>query len=173
MSVTPSPVAGPERPLEAPETERMRRWRVVLIALGVGLLVIAAVTLLNDIAPSRYLGIAVWLVGALIIHDGIAAMIVFGVAVLLRRTGDRIPFAVLAIVQGAIVVAVIVSVLFIPEIIKKHIGTANPTVLPLDYLLNLGVFYVVLAAVTAGAIVLCLRMLKRREADQQESSERG
>ena len=94
-----------------------RGWQVGLIAFGVLLLGIGGIVLLNDVSPSRYLGIAVWFLGALIVHDGIAAMAVFGVSIVMRRAGRRIPPPVIAIVQGALVVAAIVAALVVPEVL--------------------------------------------------------
>jgi hypothetical protein len=75
----------------------------------------------------------------------------------MRRAGRRIPSAVLAIVQGGIVVGAIMSMLVLPEIYKKSLGTKNPTILPLDYGLNLALFWLAVAVLTAAACVLYLR----------------
>ena len=139
-----------------------RRWQVGLVAVGVVLLGIGGVVLLNDVSPSRYLGIAVWFLGALVIHDGIAAMAVFGVSIVMRRSGRRIPLPVIAIIQGALVVAAIVTALVVPEILKKSIGTANPTILPLEYGLNLALFYAGLAVATAASIAVYVVARRRR-----------
>ena len=143
-------------------TTATRRWQVGLIGFGVALLGLGGIVLLMDVDPSRYIGIAIWFVGALIVHDGLGAMAVFGISVLMRRFGRRIPFAVIAIVQGALVIAAIVAALVIPEILKKNIGSANPTILPLDYGLNLALFYAGLAVVTALAIAAYLVFARRR-----------
>ena len=58
----------------------------------------------------------------------------------------------LLIVQGAIVVGSIISLLVVPEILKKAIGAANPTLLPLDYSTNLVVFLIGLAILTGIAL---------------------
>jgi hypothetical protein len=129
------------------------RWRIALVAFGIVLLGVGGIVLLTDVPPDRYLGIAAWFAGALVLHDGIAAMIVFGVSVLMRRSGKRIPWPVIAILQGALVIAAIVTALVVPEIIKQSIGSANPTILPLDYGLNLALFYAGLALATVIAIV--------------------
>jgi len=52
----------------------------------------------------------------------------------------------------------------VPEIMKKAIGTANPTLLPLDYSLNLAVFLGGLAVLTVAACAayLALRRQKAR-----------
>ena len=104
----------------APTLTRMattRRWQIGLILFGIALLVIGAITLLNDVNPSSYVGIAIWLLGALVIHDGIAAFAIFGVSIVMRRAGRRIPLAVIAIVQAALVVAALFFVIVVPQIL--------------------------------------------------------
>lgn len=140
----------------------VQKWQVGLIGLGVALLLVGGVVLLMDVKPERYLGIAAWFIGALIVHDGIAAMAVFGVSIIMRRAGKRIPLVVIAIVQGALVIGAIFTAIVVPEILKKAIGSANPTILPLNYGLNLLLFYAALAVVTAGAIIVALVIRRRR-----------
>lgn len=139
----------------------MRILRIALALVGIGLLVVGGLVLLEDVAPTRYGGILLWLVGAIVIHDGVIAGLVIAVNLTLRKAGHRVPFGVLAIVQGAIVVGAIVSLIVFPQIVKQGIGTLNPTVLPLDYAANLVMFYAALVAVTAVAIVVHLRVTAR------------
>jgi len=139
-----------------------RRWQVGLIALGVAMLGIGGIVLLLDVNPLRYPGIAVWFLGALILHDGVAAMVVFGISVVMRRAGRRIPPPVITIVQGALVIGAIITAIVVPEILKKNLGTANPTILPLDYGLNLVLFYAGLAVATAVAIGVSRVVARRR-----------
>jgi hypothetical protein len=147
---------------EVAATPAQRRWRIVLVALGLALLVVGGIVLLNDVNPKRYIGIAVWFLGALVIHDGIIAFGVVGVNVVMRKAGRRVPLPVLLILQGAIVVGALMALIVFPEILKKRIGTANATLLPLDYGANLVWFYVVLAAVTAVVIVVYLAVRRGR-----------
>jgi hypothetical protein len=141
----------------------IRRWQIALVVVGLATMLVGGITLLNDVDPKRYLGIAVWFVGALVVHDGIISLVVFGANVVMRKTGGRlrIPLPALLIVQGALVVAAITTLVVVPAALKKSIGTANPTLLPLDYGLHLAVFYVVLAGVTAAAL-LVYGLLRRR-----------
>lgn len=141
----------------------VRRWQIGLLVVGLGLLGIGGITLLNDVSPKRYLGIAEWFAGALILHDGIAALAVFGVSVLMRKFGRSIPFAVLAILQGALAIAAIFTALVLPEIVKRAIGSANPTILPLEYGLNLLLFYAGLAVVTAITVAGYLVLARRQK----------
>ena len=129
-----------------------RRVQIALVVVGVALLAVGGITLLNDVNPKRYIGLASWLIGALIIHDGIIAPTVFVIILIFRRANKRIPVVFLLIVQGAIVVGSIVALLVVPEILKKAIGAANPTLLPLDYSTNLVVFLIGLAILTGIAL---------------------
>ncbi|WP_309620344.1 hypothetical protein [Salinibacterium sp.] len=155
----------------APLTTTTRRWRTGLILFGIALLVIGAITLLNDVAPTDYAGIAIWLLGALVIHDGLAAFVIFGVSILMRRTSRTIPLAVIAIIQGALAVGAIFFVIVVPAILKKDIGSANPSILPLEYGLNLVLFYVGLAMVTAAAIAVYLVLARRQNARPSSSQD--
>jgi hypothetical protein len=140
-----------------PVSRSVRAWRVGLVVVGLLLLALGAVTMLGDVNPKRYVGILTWFLGALIIHDGIVAFAVVGINVAMRRAGRRVPLPVLLILQGAIVVGAIMALVVFPEIAKQGIGSANPTLLPLDYARNLAVFYAALVVVTTVAIVVYLR----------------
>ena len=139
----------------------MKIWRIALVVVGIALLVVGGLVLLEDVAPKRYGGILLWLAGAIVIHDGIIAGLVIAVNLTLRKAGRKVPLGVLAIVQGAIVVGAMVSLIVFPQIVKQGIGTLNPTILPLDYTGNLVLFYGVLVAATAVAIAVYLRVTTR------------
>jgi hypothetical protein len=135
-------------------------WRLVLVVAGVALLGFGGIVFLLDVNPSNYPGLAVWLAAAIVLHDGVAALAVFGATVLVRRA-HGIPFVVRAIVQGAAVVALVVTVLVLPEFLAIAMGPANPSVLPLDYAGNLLLFHAGLVAVTAVAVVIALALRRR------------
>ncbi len=148
-----------------------KKARVVLIAGGIALLGVGGLTLLMDVEPAAYIGILLWFAAAIIIHDGIIAPAVFGVSVVMRRAGRRLPGAVLAILQAGIVVVSIVTALVVPAILKKDIGSANPTILPLDYVANLGVVYVVVGVLTVAAVIAYLLVAARRQKTRPSSSQ--
>lgn len=135
-------------------------WRVALIAVGLALLGFGGIVFLLDVNPAHYPGVAVWLAAAIVLHDGIAALAVFGATVLVRRA-HGIPFVVRAIVLGAAAVALIVTVLVLPAFLALALGPANPSVMPLDYAGNLLLFHAGLVAATVVAIVIAL-VLRRR-----------
>ncbi len=138
-------------------------WRIGLLLLGLALLGAGAVVLAQEVKPTRYLGILTWFIGALIIHDGIIAPIVFVITVVMRKRLSRVPAVVVAIIQGALVIAGIITLSVVPEILKKWIGTLSSSILPQNYALHLGLFYVVLVLLTAAAIVAYRAIFTRRQ----------
>ncbi|HEV7624317.1 MAG TPA: hypothetical protein VGO26_09280 [Amnibacterium sp.] len=141
---------------------RMRAARIALVAVGVAGLVVGAALLVTTVRPSGVVGLGVWLVAALVLHDGILAPAAFVGNRVLRGAGARIPPVVLAVLQGAVVVGVVLTLMVLPEIRAKQLGARNPTVLPFDYGLRLGLLWLVLAALTATICVVLLRSQRTR-----------
>ena len=134
----------------------MKLARVILISFGVLVLILGVVVLFETNTLKKIAGLASWLILALIVHDGIIAGITFATALTLRKAGKKVPTAVLAIVQGALVIAAIFAIVVVPEIYKKSIGSKNPTVLPFDYGPSLLAFWGVLAVLAVIGIALYL-----------------
>lgn len=141
----------------------IRRWRIGLLLTGLALLGLGGLALAQEVNPKRYIGILTWFIAALIIHDGIIAPAVFGATLAFRRVQGKVPVVVIAIVQGALVVGGIVTLLVVPEILKKSIGTLSSSILPQNYALHLVLFYLVLAVLTGAAIAIYLPMFTRRQ----------
>jgi hypothetical protein len=142
----------------------MSEVRAILIGAGVLVAVVGGMVLLNDIPPRQYPAIIAWLVVVLIAHDVVIAGVVFAVAFAGRRVGRRMPLSAVLIAQSALAVGGIMALLVVPEIVKKAAGTANPSVLPLAYGLNLAVLLAVLAVVACAAIVLHALLSRQRRA---------
>ncbi|MCI4658434.1 hypothetical protein [Cryobacterium zhongshanensis] len=68
----------------------------------------------------------------------------------MRRAGHRTSGTVILVVQGALVVGSIMTLIVVPLLIAQSRGTGNPTVLPLGYGVNFAVFWGVLAVITAA-----------------------
>jgi hypothetical protein len=140
----------------------MKIARIILIAIGLAGLFFGALILVQKERPDQILGVIVWIGAAIIVHDGILSPLLLLLDVWMRRAGRRIPYAVLAIIQGGIVVGAIMSMLVLPEIYKKSLGTKNPTILPLDYGVNLALFWLAVSVLTAAACALYLRRAHTR-----------
>jgi hypothetical protein len=143
--------------------DAIKTWRTALVVIGVLLLLLGAYVLVDTVKPIKIAGIALWFVLALIVHDGIIALVTFGVAFVLRKTGRRLPIAVLAIVQAGLVVCSIFAIIVLPAVYKKSIGTNNPTVLPLDYGPALVLAWVVVVVLTALAVVGYTAVARRQK----------
>lgn len=140
-----------------------KRWRIGLGGFGVLVLAYGAFLMVDTVSPTRILGLASWLILALILHDGIIAMITFGVALGLRRAGRSLPVAVLAIIQGALVVGSVFAIIVLPAAYKKFLGTRNPTVLPLDYGPSFVILFAVIVVLTAVVIVAYYAFTRRQK----------
>lgn len=138
-----------------------RRTRWTLGALGVAIIIVGLALFVQEIPAVRYPGVAFWLSGALVVHDGLVAGVVVAGAVLLRKLGLRARTR--AVLSGAGVVGGIMAIVVLPAAWKAAIGTANPTVLPSDYLGNLVRFEIGIAVVTV-VVVIALRVVDRRHA---------
>ncbi|WP_314507950.1 hypothetical protein [uncultured Microbacterium sp.] len=135
--------------------------RAILIGGGILLTAVGILVLITDIPPRQYPAIVAWLVLALLVHDVLIVGLVFAVAFAGRRVRRSRPAASIVIVQCALAVGAIVALVVVPQIVGKAVGTANPSVLPLDYAANLAVFLVALAVVTTAAVVLHSRLARR------------
>ncbi|MET4783381.1 hypothetical protein [Glaciihabitans sp. UYNi722] len=131
----------------------MRAWRIGLVIVGVLLLALGAVVLVDTVKPIKIIGVASWFLLALIVHDGIIAFVTFGVGFLLRRAGRKLPVAVLATIQGALVVCAIFAIIVLPAVYKQFLGSNNPTILPLKYGPNLIILWASVVVLTTVAIV--------------------
>ena len=129
----------------------MRAARLVLVGLGLALVAGGAYQALTSIAAGRLLGLALWLAGAIIVHDGILAPATAGLSAALDRTGRRLVPASLAVVRGGFAVGAMITLLVLPELRAAALGSTNPTILTGAYGLRLvGVWVAVLLVVAAG-----------------------
>ncbi|MGW1490297.1 hypothetical protein [Streptomyces sp. NPDC002402] len=124
--------------------------RIVTGGLGVALMTVGAVLLLTG---GQLKDVALWLAGAIVLHDGIVAPLVLGVGLLLAAVPAR------GTVRGALIVAGCLTVVALPVLLRP--GTPkNPTVLPLDYVRN---WLLALAAVAVlTGVLLAARWIRRR-----------
>jgi hypothetical protein len=153
-----------------PTSVAVKRWRLGLIGLGVAILLLSGYILLTTVKPTRYIGIVEWFVAAIIIHDALIAPIVFGAGVIMRRLGKRIPLAVLGIVQGGLVIGAVFTIVLVPEILAQRNAHLFETLLPFDYVRNLGILWVGTLVLTGAAVAVYLiasRRLKKRPSPPQ------
>lgn len=124
--------------------------RIVTGALGLVLMAVGAVLLATG---GQIKDVALWLAGAIVLHDGIIAPLVLGIGLLLAAVPAR------GTVRGALVVAGCLTMVALPVLLRPGRPT-NPSALPLDYLRN---WLLVLAAVAVltGVLLLARRLWRR------------
>ncbi|MFJ7065922.1 hypothetical protein [Streptomyces sp. NPDC101115] len=112
-------------------------------ALGLGLIGLGAWLVAVGPDPA---GVGVWLVGALVLHDGILAPLVVAVGLLLVGRPER------GLLRAALVVAGSVVLVTLPLLVRPG-EPPNPSALPLPYARNLAIVLGAVAVVT-GALYL-------------------
>ena len=138
--------------------------RVALIAVGVAGLVLGARTLLDTQRVDQVVGVAVFLLVAILVHDAILSPVVFVAGLLIRRAGRRVPPGAVVIVQAGVVVMAVMTLVVVPEIRARALGNDNPTILIADYAPRLALMWV--ATAVATAVVAALYARTRREKDR-------
>ncbi|MDH6127454.1 hypothetical protein [Kitasatospora sp. GP82] len=131
----------------------MRTLRVATVAVGVGLIGYGVYGLLHDSYIRDPLDVLIWLVGGLVLHDGLWVPLLC----VLGASFVRGP-----VLRGWLVVAAAVTAVALPLILRDGHNGGNASVLPLPYLRN---WLLVLAATAAVAALaaLCSRTLRRRK----------
>ncbi|MCY0918764.1 hypothetical protein OS965_11335 [Streptomyces sp. H27-G5] len=104
------------------------RSRYALGALGLALMAWGGLLLVRQPEPWR---IALWLAGAVVVHDGFVAPLVCAIAALTAAAGLRLR----GVPRAALIVAGSLTAIALPPLLRPG-GAANATVLPLDYLRN-------------------------------------
>jgi hypothetical protein len=125
----------------------MRVWRIILAIVGVGLATYGISQLLTQIPPQTLVLLALWLIGALIIHDGLLSPAVVGVGVALRR---YIPDRRRRYLQFALIMGAMVTVIAVPMTYRAQTHPPAKALLLQDFGINLTVL---LAAIGGGTLI--------------------
>ncbi|MFG2833562.1 hypothetical protein ACGFZH_00355 [Streptomyces zaomyceticus] len=131
-------------------------YRYVVGGCGIVLMAFGAALLLEQPEPWR---VGVWLAGAVLVHDGLIAPLVFAIAALAVAAGLRMRGAP----RTALIVAGSLTVIALPPLLRPG-GVANATVLPLDYTRNWLLAMAGVAGITVAYVGVraCLRRAARR-----------
>ncbi|HEY2044792.1 MAG TPA: hypothetical protein VGH11_19105 [Jatrophihabitans sp.] len=128
-----------------------RSDRLIRVSLGVvGILVLGygVLRILQDQRHTHPVALGEWLIGALIVHDGIIAPVVIAIGVLLAKV---VPPRARVFVQGGLVVGGLISSVGVLLIWRKgKNGSAALTLLQQNYRANL---LLILALVTIGTAI--------------------
>jgi heme A synthase len=136
-----------------------RAFRFGLGALGVAGIVYGIVRILGDSAATHPQRLALWLIGALLVHDAIIAPAVLGGNLVLSRL---IPPRVRPFVQGGLIAGGLVAVIG-AFMIKRQDKYSSPALALLrqNYTLNLAILLALIAAASLTAYLVSVRRASR------------
>lgn len=121
----------------------MRNYRIALCVAGGLLLAFGAFRLVTTLDPADLLVLALWLVVAVALHDGMIAPLTAGTGVLLTRVPPRAR----RYIQGALVVGALVTFIAIPLIYRRDTQPEVKAILLRNYAGNLALLLGLTAAV--------------------------
>ena len=138
----------------------MGRWRIVLAVAGILLGLFGVGRLVTQVPVHSLIGLAVWLVAALIIHDGIASPLVIVVGALLARVPPRGR----RYLQAGMIAGAMITVIAVPMIVRQDSQPASKAILSQNYGGNLTLLLGLVAAISLVAYAV------RVARDQAQSS---
>lgn len=137
------------------------RPRVLIGAVGVLLGSFGAFRLLSEVPGSALLALAVWLVGALVLHDVVLSPLVVGIGTAL----GRVPARARTYVQSALLAGGLVTVIAVPLMYRAGTQPRAEAILNQDYAGNL---LTLLAMITVVALLSYLRRVVQGRSDADE-----
>ena len=124
------------------------RVRIALAAAGLLLLLYGVFRLVTQVPHAKRIGLAFWLIGALIIHDGILSPLVVSISWVLARV---VPPRARRYLQFALIAGGLVTVIALPMIHRQKIGPAQKALLRQNFAANLTIILAVIAVLTLAA----------------------
>ncbi len=146
----------------------MKAWRAGLAAAGIALALFGLFRLVTETPPLDLLFLALWLAGALVVHDGLLSPGVVGVGTLLRRF---VPDRARRYVQAGLIASGMVTVIAVPMIYLRGSQPAVKALLLRDYGLNLALLVSLIAAVCL--VLYVRRVVADRKAAETTRAPRG
>lgn len=137
----------------------MKAWRIALATSGVLLGLYGAFRLLTNVGFVELLILAAWLIGAVVIHDGLLSPAVLAVGWFLAR---RVKPGARRYLQGFLVVAGLLTVIAVPLMLRRDTQPVSKAMLQQDYAGNLGILLALAAALTL--LLYAIRVARRTEA---------
>ncbi len=140
------------------------RTRIAIAVPGVLLGLFGVFRLVTQIGGYDLFVLACWLVGALVIHDGILSPIVVAVGAGLART---VPPRARRFLQGGLLAAALITVVALPMIYRAHSQPRIKAILEQNFAANLGILALI---VLVGSVLLyVVSVLRHRGAPAQPS----
>jgi hypothetical protein len=129
----------------------MKIWRIVLGVLGISAATYGISQLLTHIPVQSLVLLALWLIAALIIHDGLLSPAVVGIGATLRR---YVPDRARRYLQFGLIMAAMVTVIAVPMIYRANTEPPSKALLLQDFAINLTVLLAAIGGVTLAAYAI-------------------
>ena len=123
----------------------MKAWRIILAIAGILLGLFGVYRLFTEIPLSGLVALGVWLLAALLIHDGLLSPAVVGIGSLLRRF---VPDRGRRYLQAALLMGGLVTVVALPMIYLRGSQPPVKALLLQNYGLNLTLVLGLIAVIT-------------------------
>lgn len=120
----------------------MKAWRITLMSAGILLGLFGAFRLLTQVSIGDLVILAAWMIGAVVIHDGILSPVVVGVGWFIGR---RVPPRARRYLQAALIAGGLIIVVAIPLILRRDSKPAVKALLLQNYAGNLTVLLAIVA----------------------------
>lgn len=143
----------------------MKAWRITLATAGLLLGLFGVYRLFTEIPLPSLVVLGVWLLAALLVHDGLVSPAVVGLGVLLRRL---IPDRGRGYLQAALLIGVPVTVVALPMIYLRGSQPAVKALLLRNYGLNLTLILGLIAVITLSLYAIRVA----RDSSSAESGDR-
>jgi hypothetical protein len=138
----------------------MRGWRLILGGAGILVAVYGLVQLVVNVPALSLILVAAWLIGAVIIHDGILSPAVVGIGSIMRRL---VPDRGRRYLQAALIVGAIVTLIAIPMIYRQGTQPPSKALLLQNFAANLTLLLGIIGAVLL--IAYSVRVARDRSAE--------
>jgi hypothetical protein len=135
----------------------VKAWRIILAIAGIGLGLFGVFRLVTEIPVHNLLVLALWMLAALAIHDGVLSPTVVAVSGVLRR---RVPDRGRRFLQIALIMSAVITVIAIPMIFLRGSQPAAKTLLLRNYGANLSLLIGIIAVITL--ILYAVRVARDR-----------
>jgi hypothetical protein len=144
----------------------VKAWRIILAAAGILLGLFGVYRLFTQIPLSSLVALGVWLLAALLIHDGLLAPAVVGLGLLLRRF---VPDRGRRYLQAALLMGALVTVVAVPMIYLRGSQPPVKALLLRNYGLNLTLILGLIAAITLSLYAIRVA----RDSNSADPNNRG